>query len=123
MVQQTEQLTTHDAELEFQNLSDDRRIAIDLFVKGFVIASGFFAFGIKLLIDSDNLYESILLGIVGILLTIIGCNTWKSCVRHDSELNKRLNELCKMLGFSPIISTNYIFNTVLAISIIIMVSR
>lgn len=105
--------------IEYEVLSEDRRRAVEIFLKGFLIAVGIMAFGFKLLIDAKDILSLIIIGSGGLLIGIIGALYLYKCRQHDLAIFNRLNEIAKMCDFSLVISTQYIFNVAGFVSLII----
>ena len=103
--------------IEYQELSEDRRRAIETFIKGTLIAFAVIAFGLKLLIDSESINSILIIGIGGIVIIILGIIFYIKCENHDKMIRNRLNQIAQANSFSPIISTTYIFNAAFFISI------
>jgi len=96
---------------EYEILSEDRRRAVEIFLKGMVVGGAFLAVLIKFLIDATTLMQVLLFGLSGIAIIIFWHWIIVRCRRHAYGLNKSLDELVKDLKLHPVISTNYIFDT------------
>ena len=104
---------------EYEILSEDRRRAIEIFLKGMLIAIGIIAYGFTILYNSNNFFSLILIGPSGIAIGITGIFSWTYCFKHISKLENNLNNICANKNYKNIISTKYIFKTSLIILIII----
>jgi len=105
--------------IEYEVLAEDRRRAIEIFLKGFAISVAIMAFGFKLLMDAKDIIFVIIITITGLLIGILGAFYLFKCRQHDFEMSKRLNEIAKKHDFSSVISTRYIFNVAWLVSLII----
>ena len=101
---------------EYEVLSEDRRRAVEIFLKGFIITSGIFAFGLKLLLDTKSMGSLLVVGISGFVFVIIGVCYLIKCRKHDQAIRTRLNKIISNLEMAPIICTKYIFDVALLVS-------
>ena len=78
---------------EYDVLSEDRRRAVEIYIKGVLIVAAIYAFGIKLLIDSTNLLTIIIIGAIGLIMIPFQIVYWSKCRKHDQNINLRLTEI------------------------------
>ena len=107
---------------EYTVLSEDRRRAIEIFLKGFIIGAGLIAFGFKLLIDSKELFECVFIGGAGGLIYLFAVPYWIKCRNHNAAIDARLNELGTKHGFASVIPTQYIFDIARLVGVIVTLS-
>lgn len=107
---------------EYEILSNDRRVAIDIFLKAVLLAAAFLAVAFKLLLDSKTVTDVVSRGAIGFVLIAFFLLVIFPCRQHDSALNASLNRVSNLLGIEPVISTKYIFDVVLGLASIVLVS-
>ncbi len=95
---------------EYEILSEDRRRAIEIFLKGVVVCGAFLAILVKFLLDATTKSQVLLFGLSGIVVIVFWHGLIWRCRKHAYGLNEILNKVVKTLSFQPVISTNYIFN-------------
>ena len=94
---------------EYEILSEDRRRAVDIFLKGILLGAAFAAVLFKYLLDSTGVDEGVVAAASGVgVAALYQVLIWKSA-QHDELLNTRLNELANELGLAPVIATRSIF--------------
>jgi len=95
---------------EYQVLSEDRRRAVEIFMKGFLVVVAVIAFGFKSVLDAADISSVVIFGAAGIVIAIVGHIWLFKCRRHDLAINERLNQIAQACDFRPVVSTQYIFN-------------
>ena len=97
---------------EYEILSEDRRRAIEIYMRGLIIVIAVYGIGVKIMIDQSSLLNIIIIGSIGAIISPLGLIYGNCCKNHNDKLYKNLNEIAKDLELIPIISTNYIFNAI-----------
>ena len=101
--------TDDPAIIEYQVLSEDRRRAVEIYIKGVLVAFAILAFGIKLMIDVVEMQNLLVIGISGLLIGILSNYFYVKCVGTEKAIHFRLNEIAETYKFQPVSSTKYIF--------------
>ena len=96
--------------IEYQVLSEDRRRAVEIYIKGVLIAFAIIAFGIKMMIDATEIKNILIIGVSGLLIGALSNFFYLKCIRTDRLINSRLNEIANAYELQPISSTKYIFH-------------
>lgn len=104
---------------EYEVLSEDRRRAVEIFLKGVIIATALIGFGFKYMLETKDLRFCVSIGTCGILFIFLCHYSIYFCRRHILELHRRLNEITQSLGAAKVIHTQYILNIVWVTCVVI----
>jgi hypothetical protein len=109
---------------EYEILSDDRRTAISIFLKGVVIALAFLGVMLKVYFDipEDNTKGRLLIWGCGLVALFFFHGVIWRCRKYILSIDSHLNKIVEIVGFNPNISATFIFNIVWFFAVFVFLS-
>ena len=105
---------------EYEELSEDRRRAVEIWIKGFVITAGIMSLAFGYVMTLSDFGTVLAFSVLAFAIGVVGFPIYTTkCWRHQEAITSRLGAIATNLKIVPPISVAYIFAAAITVALLI----